>query len=118
MQAYQREFIRFAIERGVLRFGEFTLKSGRTSPYFFNAGLFDSGAALAQLGRFYAAAVADSGIDFDVIFGPAYKGIPLAAATAISSITSVTCLGALTARKPRTMAKGGRWSVRRLMAAC
>ena len=84
MQAYQREFIRFAIERGVLRFGEFTLKSGRTSPYFFNAGLFNSGSALAQLGRFYAAAVVDSGIDFDVIFGPAYKGIPLAAATAIS----------------------------------
>lgn len=84
MQAYQRDFIRFAIERGVLRFGEFTLKSGRTSPYFFNAGLFNSGSALAQLGRFYAAAVADSGIDFDVIFGPAYKGIPLAAATAIS----------------------------------
>lgn len=84
MQAYQREFIRFAIERGVLRFGEFTLKSGRTSPYFFNAGLFNSGAALAQLGRFYAAAVVESGIDFEVIFGPAYKGIPLAAATAIS----------------------------------
>jgi len=84
MQAYQREFIRFAIERGVLRFGEFTLKSGRTSPYFFNAGLFNSGSALAQLGRFYATAVAESGIDFDVIFGPAYKGIPLAAATAIS----------------------------------
>lgn len=84
MQAYQREFIRFAIERGVLRFGEFTLKSGRVSPYFFNAGLFNTGSALAQLGRFYAAAVADSGIDFDVIFGPAYKGIPLAAATAIS----------------------------------
>ncbi|WP_217477476.1 orotate phosphoribosyltransferase [Stutzerimonas stutzeri] len=84
MQAYQREFIRFAIERGVLRFGEFTLKSGRISPYFFNAGLFNTGSALAQLGRFYAAAVADSGIDFDVIFGPAYKGIPLAAATAMS----------------------------------
>jgi len=84
MQAYQREFIRFAIERGVLRFGEFTLKSGRTSPYFFNAGLFNTGTALAQLGRFYAAAVVESGIDFDVIFGPAYKGIPLAAATAIS----------------------------------
>ncbi|WP_375740696.1 orotate phosphoribosyltransferase [Pseudomonas boanensis] len=84
MQAYQREFIRFAIERGVLRFGEFTLKSGRTSPYFFNAGLFNSGLALAQLGRFYAAAVVDSGISFDVLFGPAYKGIPLAAATAIS----------------------------------
>ncbi|WP_313280913.1 orotate phosphoribosyltransferase [Stutzerimonas balearica] len=84
MQAYQREFISFAIERGVLRFGQFTLKSGRTSPYFFNAGLFNSGKALAQLGKFYAAAVADSGIDFDVIFGPAYKGIPLAAATAIA----------------------------------
>ena len=84
MQAYQREFIRFAIERGVLRFGSFTLKSGRTSPYFFNAGLFDSGLALAQLGRFYAAAVVESGIAFDVLFGPAYKGIPLAAATAVA----------------------------------
>ncbi|MBT9531836.1 MAG: orotate phosphoribosyltransferase [Pseudomonas sp.] len=84
MQAYQREFIRFAIERGVLRFGSFTLKSGRTSPYFFNAGLFNSGLALAQLGRFYAAAVVDSGIAFDVLFGPAYKGIPLAAATAVA----------------------------------
>ncbi|NIM32295.1 MAG: orotate phosphoribosyltransferase [Pseudomonas stutzeri] len=84
MQAYQREFIRFAIERGVLRFGEFTLKSGRTSPYFFNAGLFNSGSALAQLGRFYASAVIENGLDFDVIFGPAYKGIPLGAATAIA----------------------------------
>ena len=82
MQAYQRDFIRFAIDRGVLRFGEFTLKSGRTSPYFFNAGLFNSGSALAQLGRFYAAAIVESGISFDVLFGPAYKGIPLAAATA------------------------------------
>ena len=84
MQAYQRDFIRFAIDRGVLRFGEFTLKSGRTSPYFFNAGLFNSGSALAQLGRFYAAAIVESGIAFDVLFGPAYKGIPLAAATAIA----------------------------------
>ncbi|MDP3814437.1 orotate phosphoribosyltransferase [Pseudomonas sp.] len=84
MQAYQRDFIRFAIERGVLRFGQFTLKSGRISPYFFNAGLFDSGLALARLGRFYAAAVVDSGIDFDVLFGPAYKGIPLAATTAVA----------------------------------
>jgi orotate phosphoribosyltransferase len=84
MQAYQRDFIRFAIERGVLRFGQFTLKSGRISPYFFNAGLFDSGQALAQLGRFYAAAIVDSGIDFDVLFGPAYKGIPLAATTAVA----------------------------------
>jgi len=84
MQAYQRDFIRFAIERGVLRFGQFTLKSGRISPYFFNAGLFDSGLALAHLGRFYASAVMDSGIDFDVLFGPAYKGIPLAATTAVA----------------------------------
>ncbi|MCV4285273.1 orotate phosphoribosyltransferase [Pseudomonas capsici] len=84
MQTYQRDFIRFAIDRGVLRFGEFTLKSGRTSPYFFNAGLFNSGSALSQLGRFYAAAVVESGISFDVLFGPAYKGIPLAAATAVA----------------------------------
>jgi orotate phosphoribosyltransferase len=84
MQAYQRDFIRFAIDRGVLRFGEFTLKSGRTSPYFFNAGLFNSGSALAQLGKYYAAAVVESGIPFDVLFGPAYKGIPLAAATAVA----------------------------------
>ncbi|MBV6751367.1 MULTISPECIES: orotate phosphoribosyltransferase [Pseudomonas] len=84
MQAYQRDFIRFAIDRGVLRFGEFTLKSGRTSPYFFNAGLFNSGSALAQLGRFYASAIVESGIAFDVLFGPAYKGIPLAAATAVA----------------------------------
>src|SRR5690606_8690987 len=84
MQQYQRDFIRFAIDRGVLRFGQFTLKSGRTSPYFFNAGLFDSGLALAQLGRFYAAALVDSGLDIDMIFGPAYKGIPLAATTAVA----------------------------------
>ena len=84
MQAYQRDFIRFAIDRGVLRFGEFILKSGRTSPYFFNAGLFNTGSALAQLGRFYAAAIVDSGISFDVLFGPAYKGIPLAATTAVA----------------------------------
>ena len=84
MHAYQRDFIRFAIDRGVLRFGQFTLKSGRTSPYFFNAGLFNSGSALAQLGRFYAAAIVESGISFEVLFGPAYKGIPLAATTAVA----------------------------------
>lgn len=84
MQAYQREFIQFAVERGVLRFGEFTLKSGRVSPYFFNAGLFDSGLALAKLGRFYAQALVDSGLSYDVVFGPAYKGIPLAATTAVA----------------------------------
>lgn len=84
LQAYQREFIEFAIEQGVLRFGEFTLKSGRVSPYFFNAGLFRTGRALARLGRFYARAIADSGLAVDVLFGPAYKGIPLATATAVA----------------------------------
>jgi orotate phosphoribosyltransferase len=82
MQDYQRDFIDFALQVGVLRFGEFTLKSGRKSPYFFNAGLFNSGGALARLGRHYARAIVDSGIAFDVLFGPAYKGIPLAAVTA------------------------------------
>ncbi|MBU6420908.1 MAG: orotate phosphoribosyltransferase [Gammaproteobacteria bacterium] len=82
MQDYQREFLDFALQRGVLRFGEFTLKSGRQSPYFFNAGLFNSGAALAALGRFYAQAIVASGMRFDMLFGPAYKGIPLVAVTA------------------------------------
>ncbi|MGX9419395.1 orotate phosphoribosyltransferase [Vibrio sp. WJH972] len=84
MKAYQREFIEFAIEKQVLKFGEFTLKSGRTSPYFFNAGLFNTGRDLARLGRFYAAALADSGIQYDVLFGPAYKGIPIATTTAVA----------------------------------
>lgn len=84
MENYQQEFIEFALNIGVLRFGEFTLKSGRKSPYFFNAGLFNSGSALAQLGRYYAQTIVNSGIQFDVLYGPAYKGIPLAAATAIA----------------------------------
>ena len=84
MKAYQREFIEFALEKEALKFGEFTLKSGRTSPYFFNAGLFNTGRDLARLGRFYAAALADSGIDYDVLFGPAYKGIPIATTTAVA----------------------------------
>ncbi|EOX4833348.1 orotate phosphoribosyltransferase [Vibrio sp. D415a] len=84
MKAYQREFIEFALEKEVLKFGEFTLKSGRKSPYFFNAGLFNTGRDLARLGRFYAAALADSGIEFDVLFGPAYKGIPIATTTAVA----------------------------------
>jgi len=83
MRDYQREFIGFALRHGVLRFGNFTLKSGRQSPYFFNAGLFNTGKMLAELGRFYAEAIRDSGVEFDVLFGPAYKGIPLAAATAV-----------------------------------
>jgi len=84
MQDYKREFIQFALDNGVLKFGEFTLKSGRVSPYFFNAGLFNTGDQLAQLGRFYAAAIVDSKLEFDVLFGPAYKGIPLATTTAVA----------------------------------
>ncbi len=84
MQDYKREFIEFAIANDVLRFGQFTLKSGRLSPYFFNAGLFSRGAQLARLGRYYAAAIEDSGLPFDMLFGPAYKGIPLASAAAIA----------------------------------
>lgn len=84
MHSYQRDFLRFAIEAGVLRFGSFTLKSGRISPYFFNAGGFNTGAKLAKLGHFYAQAIIATGLRTDVLFGPAYKGIPLAAATAIA----------------------------------
>ena len=84
MYSYQRDFLRFAIETGVLRFGRFTLKSGRISPYFFNAGGFNTGASLGKLGHFYAQAIVATGLQTDVLFGPAYKGIPLAAATAIA----------------------------------
>ncbi len=84
MLPYQTEFIELARRYDALKFGEFTLKSGRKSPYFFNAGAFASGAALAALGRCYASCIAESGIGFDILLGPAYKGIPLAAATAIA----------------------------------
>jgi orotate phosphoribosyltransferase len=83
MHDYQRQFIELALDHEVLRFGEFTLKSGRTSPYFFNAGLFNTGGRLAGLGRYYADAIVESGIEFDVLLGPAYKGIPIASATAV-----------------------------------
>ena len=82
MQAFQRDFLELAVRLGVLRFGSFTLKSGRQSPYFFNAGLFDTGSAIAGLGRAYAASLTASGVEFDMLFGPAYKGIPLVTATA------------------------------------
>ncbi len=87
MEKYQQEFIEFSTHIKALCFGEFKLKSGRLSPYFFNSGLFNTGASLARLGQYYAAAIVDSEIDFDVLYGPAYKGIPLAAATAISLAT-------------------------------
>ena len=82
MREYQKRFLKSVIEQDILRFGEFTLKSGRVSPYFFNAGLFNTGIALSLLAQCYADAIVDSGIEYDVLFGPAYKGIPLAAATA------------------------------------
>ncbi|AHF78979.1 Orotate phosphoribosyltransferase [Sodalis praecaptivus] len=84
MKEYQRKFIEYALNKQVLKFGEFTLKSGRISPYFFNAGLFNTGRDLAFLGRVYAAALVDSGVPFDLLFGPAYKGIPIATTTAVA----------------------------------
>ena len=84
MQDYQRDFIDFALQRQVLKFGQFTLKSGRTSPYFFNAGLFNTGRDLARLGQYYAAALLAAEIDYDLLFGPAYKGIPIATTTAVA----------------------------------
>ena len=84
MRDFQREFIEFALDTGVLSFGDFVLKSGRHSPYFFNSGLFNSGASLGRLGAFYARAILDAGIEFDMLYGPAYKGIPLVASVAIA----------------------------------
>src|ERR1700685_3184569 len=84
MQQYQLTFLDLALKRAALRFGRFTLKSGRESPYFFNAGLFGDGASAAVLGRCYAAALVDSGLEYDMLFGPSYKGIPLATATVIA----------------------------------
>lgn len=88
METFQQQFLDYCIQRGVLRFGQFTLKSGRISPYFFNAGLFNTGADLAALGQFYAEAIVHADVEFDVLFGPAYKGIPLAAITAASLHTN------------------------------
>lgn len=109
MLAYKRQFLELSLELGVLRFGEFTLKSGRVSPYFFNAGLFSSGYAAAKLGRYYAAAIADSGIEFDMLFGPAYKGIPLAtlAAAALAEHHDIDVPYAFNRKEAKGHGEGG-----------
>jgi len=109
MKDYQREFIEFAIERDVLRFGEFTLKSGRLSPYYFNFGLFNTGSALARLGHYFAQALVDSDIECDVILGPAYKGIPLATtmAVALSEKHAIDMPYAFNRKEAKTHGEGG-----------
>lgn len=109
MRAYQREFIDLALELGVLRFGEFTLKSGRVSPYFFNAGEFSSGYAAAKLGRYYASAIANADIEFDMLFGPAYKGIPLAtlAAAALAEHHDIDVPYAFNRKESKDHGEGG-----------
>jgi len=109
MTDLQNRFLELALEREILRFGKFTLKSGRTSPYFFNAGLFNSGSALASLGQYYAEAIVNSGIEFDVLFGPAYKGIPLASVTAAALYEkySIDTLYAFNRKEIKTHGEGG-----------
>ena len=119
MRGYQQEFIELALEVGVLRFGQFKLKSGRNSPYFFNSGLFNTGYSAAKLGRTYAAAVEASKIAFDMLFGPAYKGIPLVSLTAaaLAEHHGRDLPFASIARRSRTTAKAEPSSARRYRAA-
>lgn len=109
MDDYQRDFITFAMESGALKFGEFELKSGRISPYFFNTGVFNTGRQLAELARFYARAIEASNVQFDLLYGPAYKGIPLAAATAIAlyQITSKDIPYAFNRKETKKHGEGG-----------
>ena len=109
MQQYQQLFIEFALSRNVLKFGEFTLKSGRVSPYFFNAGLFNSGEDLAKLGEFYAQAIQAQQLKYDVIFGPAYKGIPIAtaAATALYHQFAINKLVCFNRKEAKDHGEGG-----------
>ena len=109
MRAFKHEFLELSLELGVLRFGEFTLKSGRVSPYFFNAGLFSTGYAAAKLGRYYASAISDSGVKFDMLFGPAYKGIPLAtlAAAALAEHHDVDVPYAYNRKEAKDHGEGG-----------
>lgn len=109
MRAYKQEFLDLALELGALRFGEFTLKSGRTSPYFFNTGLFSNGYAAAKLGRYYASAIVASRLEFDMLFGPAYKGIPLVAlaAAALAEHHDVDVPYAYNRKEAKTHGEGG-----------
>lgn len=109
MRAYKREFLELSLELGVLRFGQFTLKSGRASPYFFDAGLFSTGYSAAKLGRYYASAIADSEIEFDMLFGPAYKGIPLAvlAASALAEHHDLDVPYAFNRKEAKAHGEGG-----------